>query len=66
MKRKSKINKVVTLVILQDGTKWIIDKFDEFEVKGWSMFDEIEYETPNIDSELINSKRNKKIKAQVL
>ena len=66
MKKTSKIDKVFTIAQLRDGSKWIIDRFDENTVKGWSSLDEIESETFGLDKGLNNLTRNKKIKADPL
>lgn len=67
MKHKSKIDKVENCIVtLRNGSKWKIDKYDEFTVKGWSFMDEIESETIGLDKGLHNLKRNKKIKADPL
>jgi hypothetical protein len=64
MKKKSKIDKLITVVVLRDGSKWIISSFDESTVKSWSSLDEIESETFGLDRGLHNLTRGKKIKAE--
>ncbi|MFI3189270.1 hypothetical protein BCS42_14205 [Crenothrix sp. D3] len=64
MKKKSKIDKLITVVVLRDGSKWIISSFDESTVKSWSSLDEIESETFGLDRGLHNLTRDKKIKAE--
>lgn len=67
MKRKSKIDKVENgIVTLRDGTRWKIDHFDEFTVKGWSFLDDIETETLGLDRGLHNTTKNKKVRADPL
>ena len=63
MTRKSKLDKVVPVVVLRDGTKWAISQFDESTVKSWSSLDEIESETYGLNKGLNNLTKKKKINA---
>ncbi len=54
------------IVTLRNGSKWKIDQYDEFTVKGWSFLDEIESESFGLDKGLHNLTKDKKVKAEPL
>lgn len=66
MTKKTKIDKVVSVAIMRDGSKWLINSFDELTVKGWSSLDEIETETFGLNKGLNNLTKKKKITAEPL
>ena len=53
MNRKSEINKVMTVIALRDGTKWIIHSLDdEITAQSWFGLDESESESERLGLEL--------------